>query len=140
MATSVSDAIPLERIGRTFIIMDQARTRLAMETVAGLELEDPEADACLRRNFRDYRYLHRENPDGSRPRFQGADCIDRLVAVRETYHLTARNENIGHWDMVVWHALQAAAFVVQQDLVQVAQYAARLEAEVKELKQARREK
>jgi hypothetical protein len=111
--------------------MSRALAELEYEVVPHVRLEDEEADAILRRNFLDQRYLYYENPDGTVPNHKGAHLTDRLLAIRDAYRLT--EENAGPVALRAWYALQNAAFVVKQDLLKLAQYVAVLEEENRRL-------
>lgn len=109
-----------------FQVISQRAEQLAHE-IAQMELEDPDADAILRRNFMDMRFLYKRNPDGSIPEAyqQGYHLLERLLTLQEVFSL--REDDIGPHMVRAWYALQAAAFEVQQDLFRLARYAIQLE-------------
>lgn len=105
-------------------ILTSAMAAVAVRA-AFIELDDPEANAALRRHWPHEREWM--GPDGSDVLPEPRLVCDRLEAITETYGL----DELDGFDR---DAILAAAFVVQQDLVPIAEYAAKLEQENHQLR------
>jgi len=121
-----------EDVRPVFKAMERANDYFEREVVPHITLEDEEADAALRRNFFDCRVLYYRSPNGSAPHYEGGTTLGKLSGITNAYRLGP--EDAGPIAARAWWALQNAAFVVKQDLVKMAEYAARLEAENRRLR------